>query len=372
MIFQELYIYDELSSKLELYNENEYINIPQLFKSKYGYSIKKYMATLFSVYYFHIGENRYKVFNKELFIIKMKNKNKVNEIFNEMSKRYYEYKEWAMETVNNSWDYEELVKYPIFQLNADEYVSLDESFIVNKFFEALYYKVIDIYEDNRDRSKIISFLGRTFEMYVGIVVKEAINKSEFAYKYIEEFDYGKSNSKSSDAYILISNIMLIIEAKASRPVRSSFIGDDEESIIQAINKLYINPIKQANKAYEQIMKSNHKKKFENINDIYIITVSLENVPFTKEVKQIVNYNIEGTINNKVKGYCNLNIEEYELLCSILNNDINGINIISEYCKSCDAVSLKHFVPERNLNFKIEFLNQLFARFTKDMVEHLFI
>lgn len=165
--------------------------------------------------------------------------------------------------------------------------------------------------------------------------------------------------------------MLIIEAKSSRPIRSTFVSDDENSITKAINKLYIEPTLQANNAYENIMKSNHEAKFGNIREIYIITVSLENIPFTREVKQKVDEKLKSSLNNKVKGYCNLNIEEYELLCSLINNNINAIDIIKNYCEYDDVSSLKNFVKKEYLNLKMQFVNNIFTKFTDEMIEYLF-
>lgn len=164
-ISRAVYIFEDLASKSELYDTKEYINIPKVFKDKYEYSIKEYMASVFSLYYFHIGDNRYKVVNLSEFLGNINNKITVRKVLNEMYQRYYCYKEWAIKTIDNSWDYEELVKFPLIQLSSEEYVSLDESFIINKFFEALYYKIIDIYASKRDRDKIISFLGIPFEIY---------------------------------------------------------------------------------------------------------------------------------------------------------------------------------------------------------------
>lgn len=119
------------------------------------------------------------------------------------------------------------------------------------------------------------------------------------------------------------------------------------------------------------MKSNHEAKFGNIREIYIITVSLENIPFTREVKQKVDEKLKSSLNNKVKGYCNLNIEEYELLCSLINNNINAIDIIKNYCEYDDVSSLKNFVKKEYLNLKMQFVNNIFTKFTDEMIEYLF-
>lgn len=370
-VSRAVYLYSELSEQKDLYEINEYVDINFLFNKKYGYTIKEYISMIFSLYYFHIDGNGYKIMDKKSYIKDIKNKEKLSIVIDEISHKYYEYSKWAKESLGNSWDYEEFVKYPMIQIYEGLYISLDEKFIVNKFFESLYYKIVDVYSDNKDRAKIITFLGRPFENYIATISEEAVKNNNIGFRFIDEFKYGKNDEKSSDAYIILDDAMIIVEAKSTRPVRSTFISEDEEKIGEAIIKLYSKPALQANNAYECIMKSDHRNKFDNINRIYIITVSLESVPFIREVKQKSDEQLNGKLNNKVKGYCNFNIEEFELLCTLINNDVNVIDILHSYCVSDDSNSLINFVDQNYLNFKMDFITNNFEKFALEMKSLLF-
>lgn len=370
-IARAFYLYNELSQQSNLYDPKEYVDIYSGFVEKYGYTIKDYIFVMFSLYSFHIGKDRYKLINKDNLIKNMNQKEKISTIIDDISQRYCGYAKWARDSIDNSWDYEEFMRYPIMQLCNDEYISLEGNLIVNKFFEALYYKILDIYSGKGERNKVITFLGRPFEKYIEIVTEKSISASCCGYIYVDEFIYGKNNEKSSDAYIILNDSMIIVEAKSTRPVRETFISEDGEKIDQAIEKLYVKPILQANKAYENIMKTSHKIKFSNINKIYIICVSIENIPYIKEVKQKVDLNINANLNDKVKGYCNLNIEEYELLCTMINNNVNVIDIISKYFMEDDPSPLKKYVDNQYLNLKMDFINKNFEQFALEIRKCLF-
>ncbi|MFR1380583.1 MAG: hypothetical protein ACLSTJ_16695 [Clostridium neonatale] len=370
-IARTAHIYYELAKQKEAYDPKEYIDINEKFNHKYGYTIKEYLSVIFAFYYFNIGKNRYKIMNKNNFFKNVVIKEKVNKIINEISKKYFDYKNWALKTINNSWDYEELIKYPLIQLDLELYVSIDKKFIENEFFEGLYYKIVDVCSEKKDRGKIITFLGRPFEKYISKVTEKTIENNLVGYEFIDEFIYGSNGEKSSDSYIKFNNKLIIIEAKSTRPVRSTFVSEDEESIQKAIEKLYVKTTLQANEAYENILKTEYKNKFSGIQDIYIISVSIENVPYTQEVKQIVDSKLKGKLHNNVKGYCNLNIEEYELLCSMIENNINVIDIIKGYCQEQDLSLFKNYVDDKYLNFKIDFIKRIFESFSREMISIVF-
>lgn len=370
-IARTVYIYCELAKQKEVYDLKEYIDINEKFNHKYDYTIKEYLSVIFAFYYFNIGKNRYKIMNKNNFFKNVVIKEKVNKIINEISKSYFDYMNWALKTIDNSWDYEELIKYPLIQLDLESYVSIDKKFIENEFFEGLYYKIVDVCSEKKDRDKIITFLGRPFERYISKVAEKTIENNFVGYEFIDEFIYGSNGEKSSDSYIKFNNKLIIIEAKSTRPVRSTFVSADEESIQKAIEKLYVKTTLQANDAYENILKTQHKNKFSGINDIYIISVSIENVPYTQEVKQIVDSKLKGKLHNNVKGYCNLNIEEYELLCSMIENNINVMDIIKGYCQEQDPSLFKNYVYDKYLNFKIDFIKKNFENFSREMISIVF-
>lgn len=327
-------IYVRLASQSEIYDPKEYVDINKSFISKYNISIKEYILVGFLLLEFHLTDFKFRTLDLNKFLSKTNKMEEYNSIIRSLGQDIQSYKKWAQETIDNSWDYSEINKYPLIKIKNNEYISLDSFTIVNLWFESLYWKTVD---STNNRKKTIDFLGRPFEKYVELITEDVIKRSGLEYEFIPEFKYGKGLGKrSSDAYIRKNRTLFIIECKAGRPLRSTFENEDRENIIEAIKKFCINPIMQVQQSFNDICEEKKDLNFDKIEDVYIICVSLESVKHTKETINIMKTELGSVLDERVKGYFNFNIEEYEAFCELLYNSVDIKEILNIHMNNMDT------------------------------------
>ncbi|MDV9722203.1 hypothetical protein RHG08_13040 [Clostridioides difficile] len=362
-------IYVKLASQKEIYNLKEYVDINEGFVSKYNISIKEYIAIEFLLLQFHLTDFKFKTLNLNKFLSKTNKIEEYNKIIRSLGQDMQSYKTWAKETIYDSWDYSEINKYPLIKINYNEYISLDSFTIVNLWFEGLYWKIVD---STSDRKKMIDFLGRPFEKYVELITEDVIKRSALEYEFIPEFKYGKGLCKrSSDAYIRKEKTLFIIECKAGRPKRSTFEKEDKNNIIEAIKKFCITSINQAQNAFNNICNEKKDLNFDKIEEIYIICVSLESVKHTKETVNIIKTELGNVLNERIKGYCNLNIEEYEAFCELLYESRDIKEILDIYMIDMDRNPFINCIYDNvKICIQYNFMNLKFVAVVKEIKEIL--
>lgn len=367
-------IFAELSRQKELYKAKEYVDIYKDYSSEYKHTITEYLSVLFPILCIHIQKSDDKkapVINVKSFSENIKARDVFLEVLKSKTSSIDELKEWCETTIDNTWDYSQLLTKPFISLGGQFILWLHEDFIINQFFESLFYKIREIYP--KEDKQILSFMGRPFEKYVGELAKNAVNESiRDAYNYIEEFEYGKDKKDSSDAYILSGDKLIIIEAKSKRPIFSTYYSNDDKKLIKEIRKVTIEPVNQAIDAYEAIMKSKERKIFSGVNEIYIISVSLLGAPRISEVQTYVDNEIKKNLGASLKGYCNLNIEEFEYFCGMFRNDVNIFKLIEDYTSKQSYSPFVNYINDKGYNnSNSNFLTDNYIKFTKEAQNILF-
>ncbi|MFJ7731898.1 hypothetical protein ACIQXF_08385 [Lysinibacillus sp. NPDC097231] len=351
------FIYSELSKQQELYKEKEFLDINSDFVNFYGYSIEQYLAVNFALLTLvlpqRVSFSTTWVKNKNEFFKNTELKHIAPKIIDDLSINITEAQKWASSTIDNSWNYLKLQELPLLKLNSDEFIPFNYDILSNGIFDGLYHRIRGCYPE-KDR-RFLTFFGRPFEKYIDLILKEAIQNSRFDYEYIEEFDYGtKSPSLSSDFYLRLNEDLIIIEAKGARPTVNSSINADKESIKKDLKKLFIDPIIQADKAYQNILNSSFSNKFKGVQNIYIISVNINNFPSVPSFYEEVDETLKESLSDKVKGYFNFSITDIEAMCYLISRKGKKPPIF-KYLKnkfeSSDIQSFTWFLEHSNIPIK---------------------
>lgn len=226
---------------------------------------------------------------------------------------------------------------PLLRLKNDEYIPLDGKFLEDLIFNNLFYKFLDIPNNNG----FMSDFGLAFESYVCDLVNESCSYREI-YTYIPEFEfrYNKNNKKSHDAIIYneSKNTALAIEVKSARVLNSMLVSEDDNcSFDKTINKLLINPWEQMMKSLTGIMRSNAEPRFNDRTIFFFLCVTMNDIPMNPSD---VKLNQNGR--DVSKYFYSMNIEAFEIFMEILS-------VESEY--TFDSVLLGYFENKEVMSIK---------------------
>lgn len=211
----------------------------------------------------------------------------------------------------------------------------------------------------------MAFWGRLFEKYVQDITKN-IHREQ--YMYIDEFEYEKGK-KSSDVYVQRENKLLAIECKGF----STFIScmTQNKDMEKNIEKLFIKPILQADKALKNIIDG--ECRFTDIEEIYVISVTMDNINAVPDFYNKVQNKIKNNKKcDKIKYYFNFNVEEYEMLMYLMEQGKDVFDILKKYF--CEK-SLKPFSTYLHNGFECiemtNFMKEIFCEATNNMKEMVF-
>ena len=250
-------------------------------------------------------------------------------------------KEWCNTTLDDWWNFDNFFESPVMVLPGNYFCSISDRTLYNAFFEKLFWHIRACYGEQD--TKFNAFFGRPYEKYIQLLTNETVKLSG-KYQYIDEFEYSPSNKDSSDAYIRFEHRLIIVEAKSFSPIMESISKGDPEKIEKSINKLFVKPIIQADKAYEDICKYPEGEIFNGVTEIFIISVTMDNV---QAVPEYVNNAHAKILKDKkcddVKYFFNLNIEEYELLMVQIEKGIDIFDLLKEYFMMIDLSPFSNFI-----------------------------
>ncbi|OSX89589.1 hypothetical protein BTJ45_04400 [Bacillus mycoides] len=340
-ILRAFYIYTELSKKEELYDKNEFVDFNAEFEKRYGYTIKEYLAICFGLY---------TTMKKDEIELSISWANEIDDYFSNSLLKDVAPKviddlmtdisslcNWSKETIDNQWDYSAFLNCPLLEVEKGKFIAFNKEGLENAIYMGLFHKIRECYP--KEDTKFISFLGRPFEKYVEILVEKSISQAKIPYQLISEFVYEKNgNKRSSDLYIKEGNNLIIIEVKNAKPTVKTAYKGDEESINSDLQKLFISPLLQADKAYKAILKSNFREVFDGVTNIYIITLNNENIPPVWSLYDKVYKEVDGKLHPNVRGFFNFSIDEFEVFCNLITRRRPIFRVLNH------LVSLKNISP----------------------------
>ena len=124
-----------------------------------------------------------------------------------------------------------------------------------------------------------------------------------------------------------------------------------EKIERNNEKLFINPILQADECLHRSFAD--KKEFIGVEEIFIISVTLDNINAVPNYYNAIHKAISDKKKcEKVKYYFNFSIEEYEILLSLIENNVDVFNLLREYFNEQLLEPFGNYVRNKFANIKM--------------------
>lgn len=366
------YMMEKISKDINNFDadvQKEYRDYYSAFAEKYQFTPTQYSFLLFwelSIYYSDINGLIYDTMwrNVEKVYGKMKEKELINKVIGVLSQQVKGYATWASESENHEWDFSKFFEFPFIKDGKGNYISVCDITLRNAFFEKIFWLIRDCYP--KDDSRAMAFFGRLFEKYIQNLTQEATKES---YSYIEEFTYGKNNKKSSDAYIRKDNSLLVIEAKGFSVLLDCMTQN--ESVEKNNNRMFANPIIQADTCLATVIEV--KPEFVGIEDAYIISVTIDNINAVPDYYNEIYKNVEAEKKcKKTKYYFNFNIEEYEMLMYLVEQQQDIFDLLKEYYENEKLKPFSNYLRQKYPETKMtSFMESLYQEASEKMKDMLF-
>ena len=325
--------------------QREYRNYYEDFTNKYDVSPTEYSSLLFWELYYYFSNKNFLLHescwrNLESTYGDVKEKAKISKVIDMLKVSPQNIKEWAVQTETEEWNFTSFYSFPFLYDGEGNYISVSDVTLINAFFEKMFWLIRDCYpiEDSR----AMAFFGRLFERYIQDITKDVCAND---YLYVDEyvFKLRSNDRKSSDAYIRNKKDLLVVEAKGFSVLVDCMAKN--ERIERNNEKLFINPILQADECLHYSFAD--KKEFNGVEEIFIISVTLDNVNAVPNYYNAIHKEI---IDKKkcgnVKYYFNFSIEEYEILISLIEKDINVFQLLREYFNDQSLEPFSNYVRNK--------------------------
>lgn len=373
------YIYCIVSKDKSQFNEREYLDFNKDFENRYGYSIKEYLGVAFLMCerdieslpvlsHTQIFKNIASAFDST------KCPEKCKAIIKNLSCPIKDIVDWAKTDPFSWWDFSNFFSFPVILLPNGSFASISDKTIVNSLYEKLYWHIRECYSKESD--KFNKFLGKPFEKYIQAITEKAISKT--TYNYIDEFTFSvsrrESNKKSSDCYILHKNTLISIEAKSFSPFFASTQYSDDSAITKSIEKLFINPVLESDKAFDKILTSNEKERFKDVSEVIIISVTVDAIQAVPDYYNKAIHKIEQEkLNKKSKYFINLSIRDFEYLLSMAENGIDIFKLIREYLDTKKLLPFYNFANKKTSHkpVRTEYMEKIYKQFAENVKRIIF-
>ncbi|MBN9653624.1 hypothetical protein J0K78_05030 [Halobacillus sp. GSS1] len=356
----------------DLSNSKNYLDVNNDFVIKYGYSIKEHIAVIFGLIAIFmspkvLGEQW--IQNIESTFSKSHLHETSKEIVSSLIVNIDEASKWASQNIDTPWNFQKFREKPLLLVNKNEYLPFSQKLLKEQLFSGLFHKVRHVYP-LEDRS-FLDFYGKPFEKYTEILMDNAIKHTQLPYLIIPEFRYKKTKD-SPDLMIRLGNKLLAIEVKSYRLRLPSITDGDVHSINKDIKKMVISPLKQVHDRINELLEDNHKN-LEGVTDIYFMVVTQGHFPTIAFFEDKIHDQLESHFNIKPKGHYHLDIEEFEMLCHLMERRRPIFRVLENKNKSKNKfLSFKNFLMDNNYHIrKNKFLDEMFLSSTKEIEDILF-
>lgn len=329
-IVRTLYICSEIATDISLYDENEFVDFNIDFENFYGFSIWQYASVIFGLYAVFSNDDR--VINTYCFldVQNLFSETRLDEVakavVSSMMVSIEEARSWALETLKEDWDFTRFWEKPLLTIDGKTAIPLFYKTLYGNFFISLKIKIERCYSGTA-RSKFHTFFGKPFEQYLTVLLKCSVRDSP-AMKLIPEFKY--DSKKSPDGLLMIGRRKLFaFESKAKYMHKNSIFFSGKESIHDEINRLIIDPLCQLHDRLEELIPQNDWIDLTSVKEVYLFAVSISSIatnpPLERDIASRLNAYFKLP---SIKGYYYLSIEDFELLCSLIEKSPKNKSIFN--------------------------------------------
>jgi len=296
-------------------------------------------------------------------------------IISDLSIKIEDLKTPISETKDRNWDFEPLYMRPLIEI-PEGLVILSPELISYNLWEGLYWDFRFLYA--KSEKAFFREFGRAFEKYVQEITSRIEHKNIL---FINEFTYhlGKKEFRSSDAYILKDKTLFIIEAKAKSPHSMTFKSIAKDKVDEEISDLIIKPVLQVGERLDEILSGKAEietdlyNKFSGITSVYVLVVSMEKVQMIGSIVSRAEIQIkENQINTLIKGFFNINIEEYEVLCHLFSSGENVTELLQGWFQEIKGnpkmvIPFSNLCAEKGIKYvQLKYVSGLFDEATNEM------
>lgn len=292
----------------------------------------------------------------------------------------------ALKTIGQVWNFELFYRFPFVQIDNIQF-PFSESTIVYHMWEGLYWDMR--FTLKREGEEFMTCFGRPFERYIQEITCAAVDAARGNVSFQNEFSYGCKGSQfaSTDCYFRIDDTLFAIEAKAKSPHSRTLTGVDKEAIDTEVVELIIKPTLQVISRLKEIYSGNTDipsetlSFFEGVNKTVVLIVSMEKVQPVGELLLNLDAVISPELTDtNVTVYHNINIEEYEAVCNLLEKnpvvlydtmvgwfsdqrqDARSIVVLPNYLHSCNLPFLcSDYISALFSNAMIDISRNTFGR-----------
>lgn len=351
-------IYTQIAQDRELYDKG-FLDINADFYQKYKYSIRQHLAIVFGITAVFLEPDKFGekwIQNIDNLFSNSKLNDIAKDIITSLKIDIEEASIWAEQKIESPWNFQKIREQPLLMINDKEFLPFSLRLLEEQLFAGLFHKVRHAYLEEDKR--FLGFFGKPFEKYAQILLHNSIKQTKVPYKDIPEFRYRKNND-SPDIMLRLNNKLLAIEVKSYRLRLPSITDADVEMIDLDTEKMIISPLKQVHNRVQELIEDKHKT-VGGVDEIYFMVVTQGHYPTLAPYEQKIDQELAKIFTLPVKGYYHLDIEEFEMLCSLIERKHPIFNVLDNKNNSKNKYrSFKNFLissyhVKRNKLFKKQF------------------
>ncbi len=360
MIGRTKIIISDLSKNVQLFDPNEYLDFNSDFEAHYGYTIEDYLAAVSGLLSLYLSTNSFQTTLTDINAVFSRTEfcDLINDIIEPLCFSFEEGKQWAIESLENPWDFRLFREKPFYQQEKSLIIPVSLHYLSDQLFSSLYWKIRRCY--SKQDTNFIRFFGRPYEIYIQKLLAEASNNSRTKYTIVPEFTYSNGQNRSPDGMLILGQKLLVIEGKAKGVSELSAIDGDPNAVEKDFAKLVADPYNQVVRRLVEI--ANDPKSptaLHTIKEVYIIVVNQNDFPHIPPFEERIRANIAEEDRINISYYSHFDIEEFEHLCYLIGRPVKKqiFRILDNHHKFYPDLSFKNFLFGAHLPVKRpEYLN----------------
>lgn len=212
-------------------DEDDYVDIPSIFKEGTGLDLDQYFALGFSIYAHYLGlkpdninEMPIHIDSSTYFKDSLITKNQARNILKDLCITPKVFRKDCEEELSSAqvkeYSFLTLKRKPL--LKIDKYVySMSNKYLGEKITGGVYHTVLNSIKTKKHRDKYLTYCGKLFEIYVKSILNRIFPEKPPLKRFYSDIFYGKDQKEAGDGIIVYADSMIIIEVKSSRLLAST-------------------------------------------------------------------------------------------------------------------------------------------------------